>query len=88
MSELFNKIKLFNTFQLLDRFEIFDTFEIINMIEYLKNWNSSTYRESNRETTINFEYSHIPLNKSNTYSKQKKINRIVYKHYLFYINLY
>lgn len=47
------------------------------MIEYSKNWNSLTYWESNRETTINFEYSHMALNKSNTYSKQKKINGIV-----------
>lgn len=55
------------------------------MIENSKNWNSLTYRESNRETTIDFEYSHIPLNKSNTYSKQ---NRIVYEHNLFHINIY
>lgn len=73
MSESFNKFKLFNRFQLLDRFEIFNKFELINMIEYSKNWNSLTYRESNRETTLNFEYSHIPQNKSNTCSKQKKL---------------
>lgn len=89
MSESFNKFKLFNRFQLLDRFEIFDKFELINMIEYSKNWNSLTYWESNRETTINFEYSHMTLNKSNTYSKQKKINGIVYNIIYFiltYIN--
>lgn len=78
VSESFNKFKLFNRFQLLDRFEIFNKFELINMIKYLKNCNSLTYWESNRETTINFEYSHMTLNKSNTYSKQKKINGIVY----------